>query len=91
MKESLARGANVKTGVSISRELAEETDALAREMGVTRSGLYAMALREFMRRRENAGLLEKLNEAHAEPDPEDEALIEGAKGRGRRWLDEDER
>ncbi|MBA2443497.1 MAG: hypothetical protein H0V53_14030 [Rubrobacter sp.] len=82
---------NVKRGVSIGRELAEEADALAREMGVTRSRLYSMALRDFMRRRENAGLLERLNEAYREPDPGDEALIEGAKRYSRRLLDEEER
>lgn len=82
---------NVKVGISISRDLAEETDALAREMGVTRSRLYSLALRDFIRRRENTGLLERLNEAHAEPDPEDEPLIGGVKRRGRRLLDEDER
>lgn len=82
---------NVKTGISINKGLADEADALAREMGVTRSGLYAMALREFVQRRESASLLEKLNDAYREPDPEDKPLIEGAKRRSRRMLDEHER
>lgn len=90
MKNDVTRATNVKVGVSVGRDLAEEADALAREMGVTRSRLYSMALRDFMRRRENAGLLEKLNEAYVEPEPEDELLIEGAKRHGRRLLDEDE-
>lgn len=81
----------MRTGISISKALAEEADALAREMGVTRSGLYAMAVREFIRRHENASLLERLNDAYREPDPEDEPLIEGIKRHGRRLLDEEER
>lgn len=81
----------MKTGISISKDLAEEADALASEMGVTRSGLYAMAIRDFIRRHESASLLEKLNRAYAEPDPEDGPLIEGIKRRGRWLLDEDER
>ncbi len=81
----------MKTGISINRNLAEEADTLAREMGVTRSGLYAMAVREFMRRRESMSLLQKLNDVYEEPDPEDEPLIEGIKQHGHRLLDEEER
>lgn len=54
-----AKRLRAKIAISIDGELAREADALAREMGVTRSGLYAMALREFIRRRESAVLLEK--------------------------------
>lgn len=81
----------VKVGISIDGELAREADTLARKMGVTRSGLYAMALREFIRRRESAVLLEKLNDAYGEPDPEDELLLRGIKRHSRRLLDEEER
>jgi antitoxin component of RelBE/YafQ-DinJ toxin-antitoxin module len=81
----------VKAGISIDGKLAKEADALAREMGVTRSGLYAMALREFIRRRESADLLEKLNDAYREPDPEDELLLRSIKHHSRRLLDEEER
>lgn len=84
----MAKEAHVKTGISIDRSLAEEADALAREMGLTRSGLYALALRGFIRQRESARLLEKLNEAYREPDPEDEPLIRGIKRHGQRLLDE---
>jgi hypothetical protein len=92
MKQGLTKGKNVKTGISISKDLAEKADALAREMGVTRSGLYALAVREFIRRHESVDLLEKLNRAYGEePDPEDEPLIEGIKRHSRRLLDEDER
>ena len=72
--------------------MAKEADTLAREMGVTRSGLYAMALREFIRRRESAGLLEKLNDAYGdETDSEEELLLRGIKRHSRRLLDEEER
>ena len=91
MNNSIKQEARVKTGISIDGKLAKEADTLAREMGVTRSGLYAMALREFIRRRESAGLLEKLNDAYGEPDPEDELLLRGIKRHGRRLLDQEER
>lgn len=82
---------NIKTGLSIDRNLAEEADALAREIGVTRSGLYAMAVCEFIRRRENESLLQKLNDVYEDPDSEDEPVLRGIKRYGRRLLDEEER
>lgn len=91
MKNSVKQETNVRTGISINRNLAEEVDTLAQEMGVTRSGLYAMAIREFIRRHENMRLLEKLDAAYREPDPEDEPLLRSIKRHGRRLLDEDER
>lgn len=91
MKNSMTKKSTVKMGISIDGSLADEADALAREMDVTRSGLYAMALREFMLRRDNASLLEKLNQAYGEPDPEDERLVRGIKTHSRRMLDEYER
>lgn len=79
-------------GISISRNLAEKSDALAREMSITRSRLYARALREFMMRHENASLLEKLNDAYGdEPDPEETKLLKSAKRHTGRLLGENER
>lgn len=73
--------ANVKTAVSINEDLAGEADALARELKVTRSRLYGMALREFLRRHEDRRLLERLNEAYADGlDNEERELLERAKG-----------
>ncbi len=88
MKNSMTGKTTVKMGISIDGSLADEADTLAREIGVTRSGLYARALREFISRRENASLLEKLNDAYREPDPEDERLVAGIKRHSRRLLDE---
>lgn len=87
----MTRETNVRVGISANRVLAEEADDLAREMGLTRSGLYVMALREFIRRHQSASLLKKLNDAYGEPDPEDEPLIEGIQRHGQRLLDEEER
>lgn len=54
----------MKTGVSIREELARDADALAAELGVTRSQLYSMALGEFIERHENRELLRRLDEAY---------------------------
>lgn len=92
MKESITPAPKVKTGVSISKDLAEEADALARELRVTRSQLYSMALDEFIRRHESRVLLERLNAAYGEePDAEEQRLLKSAKEYSRRLLEADER
>jgi predicted transcriptional regulator len=88
----MTKTSKVKTAVSISARLAGEADGLAREMGVTRSQLYSMALGDFIRRRENVRILEQLNAAHGgDPDPEEERLLSNARRYSRRMLAEDER
>ncbi len=81
MENRRTRVGNVKTAVSIRRDLAEEADSLAHERGITRSRLYAMALEEFVRKHENQRLLERLNEAYADGlDDDEEELLARARG-----------
>lgn len=89
MKTGMSHGTNVKTGISVNKDLARRADELAHKMGVTRSGLYAMALQEYIQRHDNLRLLEKLNVAYG-ADNEDELLIQGIKRHSRRVLDEED-
>jgi hypothetical protein len=45
----------------------KQADGLAREMNVSRSHLFALAVEEFIQRRQNEILLDKLNAAYEEP------------------------
>ena len=70
--------ANVKTAVSLDEPLFEQVEALARELKLSRSRLFALALQEFIRRHESQRLLERINAAYADaPDAEEEALLRG--------------
>lgn len=70
--------AHVKTAISLEKELFERVEALADEMQVSRSHLVALALAEFLRRRENKRLQEQINAAYDDvPDPTEQALLEG--------------
>lgn len=69
---------NVKTAVSIDRALFDQIEDVARELKVSRSRVFALALTEFIRRRQNRQLLERLNAAHEqegerEGEPDDSA------------------
>ena len=61
--------ANIKTAISLQKSLFEQVDTLAREMKVSRSRLFVLALEDYLRRYQNLQLLEKINLAyHDAPD-----------------------
>ena len=63
----------VKTAVSIEREIFDEVDNVARELNVSRSRVIGLALKEFLKRRQNQRLLEQINTAYnEEPQSEEE-------------------
>jgi metal-responsive CopG/Arc/MetJ family transcriptional regulator len=63
--------ANVKTAISLQETLFQQVEALAREMNISRSHLFALAMEEFMRNRESRLMLERINAAY--DDTSDEA------------------
>ncbi len=72
--------AQIKTGVSLDETLFHEAEHLARQLRITRSGLYARALQEFIERRKSEQLLDQLNAAYDGPaDPDDAALLRGVR------------
>jgi metal-responsive CopG/Arc/MetJ family transcriptional regulator len=64
--------ATVKTAVSLEEPLLKQADKLAREMNVSRSRLFALAVEEFIERQQNQALLAALNTAYGEPDEAEE-------------------
>ena len=68
----------VKTGISLDADLFNAAERLAKELRLSRSGLYARALEELIEREQSQRLLDDLNAAYGgPPDPEDEALMRG--------------
>jgi predicted transcriptional regulator len=54
----------MKTAVSIPDELFESAEGLARRLGMTRSELYAKALRDYLREHRGDGITERLDEVY---------------------------
>lgn len=71
--------AHVKTAISLDESLFREAERWAGKLGVSRSQLYAKAVEEYVRGRENEELLSRLNEAHADGlgEEDEEALRHG--------------
>lgn len=65
--------ANVKTAVSIDKSLFEQAESIAREMKISRSSLFALALQDFIRHHQNEELLRRINEAYEDlPDADEQ-------------------
>ncbi len=62
----------MKTAISLPDALFESADALARRLGMTRSGLVAAALTEFVAKHRASKVTERLNAVYgAEPEAQD--------------------
>jgi hypothetical protein len=72
MKRGVKNVAHVKTAISINEELFREVEAWAGKLEISRSQLFARAVEEYIRDRENEELLRRLNEAHADGLDEEE-------------------
>ena len=58
---------NIKTAISLAEETFERVDALARELRVPRSQLFARAVEEYLDRHEVQALKAAIDRAYAEP------------------------
>ncbi len=65
----------MKTAISIPDEVFAEAEAEARRLGLSRSGLYARAIAEFVEKNRGIGVREALDSVYASEESEvDEAL-----------------
>lgn len=83
--------ATVKTAISMPEGLFKELEAAAEEMQLSRSKVFALAVKEFLRERENRRMLEQLNRVYGvEPDEEEHNLAKAMKTRLRRLMAREE-
>jgi metal-responsive CopG/Arc/MetJ family transcriptional regulator len=79
----------MKTAISLEDELLLEADRIARQMGVSRSRLFSIALEAYLRKRRNQEILGQLNKVYAdEPSPNERRTVAGLKRRFRSTIQE---
>ena len=79
---------NIKTAISLQKSLFEQVDLMAREMKVSRSRLFVMALEDYIRRYQNQILLEKINQAYQDaPDKVEKTRLRGIKKQQRKVVE----
>jgi len=71
----------MKTAISLPDELFESADEVARQMGVSRSHLYATAVAEFVAKYRTGAVTARLNEVYAEEPSGVERALRAAQAR----------
>jgi hypothetical protein len=65
----------MKTAISLEDELLEEADRTAKQMGLSRSRLFSLALQDYLRHRREREIVEQLNRVYGqEPAPPDDGM-----------------
>ncbi len=66
----------VKTAISLNDSLFEKVETLTKEMKISRSRLFAIAVEEFIERHETRRMMAAINEAYDDfPDEEEQATL----------------
>ncbi len=79
---------NVKTAISLQKSLFEQVDALARELQISRSRLFVLAVEQYIQRHQNRQLLEEINAAYDDlPDPDEQLLLHQMRAQHRRLVE----
>lgn len=66
----------MKTAISVEDSLLEQADEVARELGLSRSGMISEALRAYLKQRRQSRTTELLNQAYdADPPTEEEMRL----------------
>lgn len=79
------------TDLSLSKSLFEEVETVAREMELSRSRLFVMAVKDFIERYRTRRLVEQMNLAYQDgPDEEEQKWLMHAKQSYRRLLEAEE-
>ena len=79
----------MKTAISINDELLHEVDETARQMGLSRSRLFSLAVGDFLQRQRQEQMLRRLNEVYADPlEPAEKSLLKGIRAKVRRTVKE---
>jgi metal-responsive CopG/Arc/MetJ family transcriptional regulator len=67
----------MKTAISVDGQLLDEADRTAKQMGLSRSGLFCIALRDFLRQLRQTEMLAQLNDVYRDADTSAERRMAG--------------
>ena len=80
--------AHIKTALSLQKPLFEQVETLAREMKISRSRLFVLAMEDYIRRYQNQQLLERINQAYQDtPDATEQERLRKMRRQHRRIVE----
>ncbi|MCK5229328.1 MAG: CopG family transcriptional regulator [Desulfobulbaceae bacterium] len=80
----------VKTAISLEKNLFDQVNQLANDLHVSRSKLFTLAVKDFLKKQESKKLLAQLNAAYSDSPNEEEKTISKAMHRKQRETMEQE-
>ena len=76
----ITKMANVKTAISIQQSLFEQAEVVTKEMKISRSRLFGLAVEDFIHRYQNRLLLDEINRTYAdEPDTAEQERLDSTR------------
>ena len=80
----------VKTAISLEEDLFQQVSKMADDLQISRSRLFTLAVKDFLRRQESKLLLAQLNKAYDnEPDAEEIAVSKAMRHKHRKSMREE--
>ncbi|NOQ46085.1 MAG: ribbon-helix-helix protein, CopG family [Desulfobulbaceae bacterium] len=80
----------VKTAISLEEKLFDQVNKLATDMHVSRSKLFTLAVKDYLKKQESKKLLAQLNAAYSDSPSEEEKAISKAMHKKQRKIVEQE-
>lgn len=80
----------VKTAISLEEDLFNQVNKLAADLHVSRSKLFTLAVKDYLKKQENKKLIVQLNAAYSDSPSEEEKVISTAMHRKQRKIMEQE-
>ena len=78
---------SVKTAISLEEALFEQAEDAARELKISRSRLFALAVEEFLKKHESRKLLKAINASLLPPDPQEREVRSALRGHQRKRVE----
>ncbi|MBW2000661.1 MAG: ribbon-helix-helix protein, CopG family [Deltaproteobacteria bacterium] len=67
-------GQSIKTAISVPESLFKKVSELAKDLHMSRSKVFSLAVEEFIKKKESEKLLRQLNAAYSGESPEERAV-----------------
>ncbi|HNW58328.1 MAG TPA: hypothetical protein PKI62_01465 [bacterium] len=80
--------ATAKTAISIQKPLLDKVDTLARDLSLSRSKIFALAVEAYFEQLQNRILLEQIDAAFSDPDPGEQGYLAHMRRRQRHLLED---
>lgn len=75
----------IKTAISLEKNIFEQVNKLARDMRVSRSRLFTLAVKDYLKKQESQSLLARLNEAYDDyPNDEERKISKSMRSKQRK-------